>query len=62
MLISGGGNKDKMIQLWNVLIAKNIDSLQTTSQICALEFSKNTNEFVSAHGFSDNSIMIWNFP
>jgi cell division cycle 20-like protein 1 (cofactor of APC complex) len=30
--------------------------------VCNLIFSKNVNEFVSTHGYSENQITIWKYP
>ena len=38
---------------------KLIDSIDTSSQVCNIAFSKNSKEFVSTHGFSDNLILVW---
>jgi WD40 repeat protein len=32
------------------------------SQVCNLAWSRNTNEIVSTHGFSQNQITIWSYP
>jgi cell division cycle 20-like protein 1 (cofactor of APC complex) len=39
-----------------------IDSVETGSQVCNLLFSKNVNELVSTHGYSDNAIIVWKYP
>lgn len=39
-----------------------IDSIETGSQVCNLLFSKNCNELVSTHGYSDNAIVVWKYP
>ena len=30
--------------------------------MCNLLFSKNNNEIVSTHGYSDNAIVVWKYP
>jgi cell division cycle 20-like protein 1, cofactor of APC complex len=30
--------------------------------VCNLLFSKNSNEIVSTHGYSDNAIVVWKYP
>ncbi len=30
--------------------------------MCNLLFSKNVNELVSTHGYSDNAIVVWKYP
>lgn len=39
-----------------------INSIETGSQVCNLVFSKNVNELVSTHGYSENAIVIWKYP
>ena len=34
----------------------------TGSQVCNLAWSKNVNEIVSTHGYSQNQIVIWKYP
>ena len=60
-LLSGGGAEDKTIKLWNINTMLLVDSVYTSSQVCNLAFSKNSNEFVSTHGYADNYILVWDF-
>jgi cell division cycle 20-like protein 1, cofactor of APC complex len=39
-----------------------MNAIETGSQVCNLLFSKNVNEIVSTHGYSDNAIVIWKYP
>jgi cell division cycle 20-like protein 1 (cofactor of APC complex) len=39
-----------------------VNSIETGSQVCNLLFSKNNNEIVSTHGYSDNAIVVWKYP
>ena len=39
-----------------------IQKIETGSQVCNLLFSKNVNEVVSTHGYSDNAIIVWKYP
>lgn len=32
------------------------------SQVCNLSWSKNVNEIVSTHGYSQNQIVVWKYP
>jgi WD40 repeat protein len=61
LLASGGGTQDRTIKFWNTNEMKLIDSIDTTSQVCDIAFSKITNEFVTTHGYSDNLILIWDY-
>ncbi len=36
--------------------------LHTGSQVCNLSWSKNVNEIVSTHGYSQNQIVVWKYP
>ena len=62
LLASGGGTADRTIRFWNTLKGEQINSIDTGSQVCALLFSKNYNELVSTHGYSQNQIMVWKYP
>lgn len=58
-LMSGGGTQDRTIKFWNTNTMTLIDSIDTSSQVCNIAFSKNSHEFVTTHGYSDNLILIW---
>lgn len=60
LLLSGGGNTDKSLKIWNVSQGHLVQSIETESQICNIAFSPHSNEFVTTHGFSGNQIMVWN--
>ena len=65
--VSGGGTQDQTIRFWNTLTGEQIKWINTGSQVWNLTFSKNVNQFVSTHGYSQNNdiqnqIWVWNFP
>ncbi|KAH8922178.1 WD40 repeat-like protein [Atractiella rhizophila] len=66
ILASGGGTLDKKIKFWNTVKGEIDDEIDTSSQVCNLMWSKNSNELVSTHGFSNsnhqNQICIWKYP
>ena len=62
ILASGGGTSDKTIKQWNVGSMQLLSSVNTGAQVCCLDFSKNTNEIVSTHGYNNNHIAIWSAP
>jgi cell division cycle 20-like protein 1 (cofactor of APC complex) len=62
LLASGGGTADRCIKFWNISTGSCIQSLDTGSQVCNLIWSKNVNELVSTHGFSQNQIIVWAYP
>lgn len=59
VLVSGGGTTDRTIRTWNSLNGSEVSCIDTQSQVCSLVFSKNFNELVSTHGYSQNQIMLW---
>ncbi|KAI9737142.1 MAG: substrate-specific activator of APC-dependent proteolysis [Cirrosporium novae-zelandiae] len=62
LLASGGGTADRTIKFWNTSTGSLIQSLDTGSQVCNLAWSKNSNEIVSTHGYSQNQIVVWKYP
>ncbi len=59
LVASGGGTADRTIRIWNVLNGAQVSHTDTGSQVCNLAWSKNVNEIVSTHGYSQNQIMVW---
>ncbi|KAJ7964533.1 FIZZY-related 2 [Quillaja saponaria] len=62
LLASGGGTADRCIRFWNTTNGHQLNSVDTGSQVCNLAWSKNVNEIVSTHGYSQNQIMVWKYP
>ncbi|EPS70724.1 hypothetical protein M569_04033, partial [Genlisea aurea] len=62
LLASGGGTADRCIRFWNTANGNQLNKIDTGSQVCNLAWSKNVNEIVSTHGYSQNQIMIWKYP
>ena len=56
-LLSGGGTQDMTLKLWNINNMTLVDSINTSSQICNIAFSKISHEFITTHGFKNNYIM-----
>ena len=61
-MASGGGTADRCIRFWNALSPKPLHVIDTGSQICNIAWSKNVNELVSTHGYSQNQIAVWSYP
>lgn len=61
-LASGGGTADRTIRIWNTISGTNTKSVDTNSQVCALQWNEPNKELVSSHGFSDNQLILWNYP
>lgn len=62
LLASGGGTADRCIRFWNTATNTPLHCYDTGSQVCNLAWSKNVNELVSTHGFSQNQIIVWRYP
>ncbi|ESW30440.1 hypothetical protein PHAVU_002G153000 [Phaseolus vulgaris] len=62
LLASGGGTADRSIRFWNTTTNSQLNCIDTGSQVCNLVWSKNVNELVSTHGYSQNQIMVWKYP
>lgn len=62
LLASGGGTADRKIRFWNTSTGSLVQEVDTGSQVCNLAWSKNSNELVSTHGFSQNQIVVWKYP
>lgn len=61
-LASGGGTADRSIRIWNASLGTNIKVVDTGSQVCAIEWNSKHKELLSSHGFSDNQLVLWNYP
>jgi len=62
LLASGGGTADRRIRFWNTLTGTALSSVDTNSQVCNLAWSKNADELVSTHGYSQNQVVVWKYP
>ena len=62
LLASGGGTADRRIKFWNTATGQCVSETDTGSQVCNLAWSKNSNEIVSTHGYSQNQIVVWKYP
>ncbi|KAF7810229.1 protein FIZZY-RELATED 2-like [Senna tora] len=62
LLASGGGTADRSIRFWNTTTNSHISCIDTGSQVCNLVWSRNVNELVSTHGYSQNQIIVWRYP
>lgn len=62
LLASGGGTADRCIRFWNTANGTALQCVDTGSQVCNISWSRNVNEIVSTHGYSQNQIIIWKYP
>lgn len=61
-LATGGGTADKSIKIWNTATGACLQSVDTGSQVCALEWNKHAPELLSAHGYAQNQLTLWSWP
>jgi cell division cycle protein 20 (cofactor of APC complex) len=62
LLASGGGTADRKLCFWNTSTGALLNSIDTKSQVCAIQWSKHDRELVSSHGFSQNQLCVWKYP
>eukprot|EP00906_Rhabdomonas_costata_P018146 RCo026440 len=62
LLASGGGTQDRTLRFWNTSSGACLHSIDTKSQVCAVMWSKHSNELVTSHGFSENQLSLWRYP
>ncbi|RYP20075.1 hypothetical protein DL765_003001 [Monosporascus sp. GIB2] len=62
LLASGGGTADRRIIFHDTVRGTVINEIDTGSQVCNIAWSKNSNEIVSTHGYSQNQIVVWKYP
>jgi cell division cycle protein 20 (cofactor of APC complex) len=61
LLASGGGSSDRQIKIWDSIGGNCLNSVDSGSQVCALEWNKNDKELLSAHGYSQNQLILWRY-
>eukprot|EP00976_Prorocentrum_cordatum_P063704 1177189-Prorocentrum_minimum.AAC.2 len=62
LLASGGGTADRTIKFWNTHTGAMLNSIDTHSQVCALQWNRHEREILSSHGFSQNQLCVWKYP
>ncbi|XP_058105625.1 cell division cycle 20.2, cofactor of APC complex-like [Magnolia sinica] len=62
LLASGGGTADRCIKFWNTRNGALLNSIDTNSQVCSLQWNHHEKELLSSHGFSENQLTLWKFP
>ncbi|KXS20184.1 cell cycle regulatory protein [Gonapodya prolifera JEL478] len=62
LLASGGGTADRRIRFWNASSGQCLQEVDTTQQVCNLAWSQTSVELVSTHGYSNNQVLIWDYP
>jgi len=62
LIVSGGGSTDKTIKSWRVDEGKLVHSHKATSQVCSLLWNPQEKELLSAHGYSQFQLSLWEYP
>ena len=62
LLASGGGSADRTIKFWNTNTGAVLNSIDTASQVCALQWNAHEREILSSHGYSQNQLCLWKYP
>lgn len=62
LLASGGGTADRCIKFWNTHTGAMLNSVDTQSQVCALQWNTHERELLSSHGYSQNQLCLWKYP
>ena len=55
LLASGGGTADRCIKFWNTNTGALLNSIDTHSQVCSLQWNKHERELLSSHGYLKTS-------
>jgi WD40 repeat protein len=61
LLASGGGSVDRTIKLWDCAAGTMLSSVDTGSQVSALEWNRFDKEILSAHGYTQNQLTLWKY-
>eukprot|EP00727_Mastigamoeba_balamuthi_P007891 m51a1_g3722 putative fizzy-related protein homolog (394) ;mRNA; r:8551-10591 len=61
-LVSGGGSADRHLRFWSASSLQMTAEMDTGSQVCNVLWSRNVDEIVSTHGFSQNQITVRSMP
>lgn len=62
LLASGGGTADRCIKFWNTNTGAMLNSVDTHSQVCSLQWNTHERELLSSHGYSQNQLCLWKYP
>lgn len=62
LLATGGGTADRCIKFWNSRTGALLNSIDTGSQVCGLQWNPFEKEILSSHGFARNQLCLWKYP
>jgi cell division cycle protein 20 (cofactor of APC complex) len=61
LLATGGGLHDMSIKLWDTSNGILLNSIETGSKVCAIEWSDHSKELVSSHGYPTDQLTVWKY-
>ena len=62
LLATGAGTADRTIKFWNTQTGALLNSIDTGSQVCALQWNPFEKEILSSHGYARNQLCLWKYP
>jgi cell division cycle protein 20 (cofactor of APC complex) len=62
LLAPGGGTADQTIKFWNSRTGALLNSTDTESQVCVLQWNLHEKEILSSHQFAQNQLCLWKYP
>lgn len=62
LLATGGGAADRCIKFWNTHTGSLLNSIDTGSQVCSLQWNPFEKEILSSHGYARNQLCLWKYP
>ena len=62
VLATGAGTADRTIKIWNAQLGTMLNSVDTGSQVCALQWNPHEKELLSGHGYANNELALWSYP
>jgi len=62
LLATGGGTADRSLKFWNTSTGVCLNSIDTQSQVCAIQWNKHHREVITSHGYSQNQLSVWKYP
>jgi cell division cycle protein 20 (cofactor of APC complex) len=62
LLATGSGTADRHMRFYNTSSGVLLNSVDTQSQVCSLQWSKTDKEILSSHGFRQNQLTLWKYP
>jgi WD40 repeat protein len=61
LLATGAGTADRHIRFYNTQTGTCLQAVNTEAQVSSIEWSHDGRELISAHGFSQNQLIVWEY-